>query len=111
MTRHLPLAALLLAAPVIAPGAARADDSYTLTLKNHVFEPDTLHIPAGRKVKVVVRNMDATAEEFDSDDLKREKVVAGGREATVSIGPLKPGTYAFSGEYHSATAKGRVIVE
>ena len=47
MTRHLPLAALLLAAPVIAPGAARADDSYTLTLKNHVFEPDTLHIPAG----------------------------------------------------------------
>ena len=87
------------------------DDSYTLTIQGHRFEPAKLRVPAGKKLKIVIQNQDATAEEFDSHALNREKVVPGKSAAPVFIGPLKPGRYAFVGEFHEATAKGVVIAE
>ena len=88
-----------------------AADEYILVIKNHTFEPAEIKIPAGKKIKLIVHNQDSTLEEFHSDDLKREKVILGGKKATLSIGPLKAGSYNFMGEFHEATAKGRVIAE
>ncbi len=88
-----------------------AADEYLLVIKDHTFEPAEIKIPAGQKVKLTIHNQDSTPEEFHSDDLKREKVVLGGKKATISIGPLKAGSYNFMGEFHEATAKGRVIAE
>jgi len=102
-------AACLLAIVAITHPAAAAD--YVLTIKDHRFTPDTLEIPADTKVRVLIRNQDATPEEFDSDDLHREKLVTGGGEGVVFIGPLSPGTYQFMGEFNSATARGKVIVK
>jgi plastocyanin len=90
----------------------RADqENYTLTLKDHHFAPETIEVPAGQKVKLLVRNQDDTAEEFDSYDLNREKVIAGNSEGIVIIGPLDPGTYSFTGEFHADTAHGKVVVK
>lgn len=100
------LAALGLALP-----ARAADENYELTIKDHKFLPDTLEIPAGQRVKLTVKNLDPTPEEFDSAKLHREKVIPGGGVGVVNIGPLKPGTYEFVGEYHEATAKGRIVVK
>ena len=100
-------AVALLAAPV-----ARADDpEFTLTIRDHKFEPARLEVPANVKMRLVVKNLDSTAEEFESKDLKREKVIAGGKEAVINIGPLKPGTYRFVGEYHEDTAKGEIVAK
>jgi hypothetical protein len=63
------------------------------------------------KIKLVIENQDATPEEFDSHDLNREKVIAGHSTATVFIGPLTPGRYAFTGEFHQATAKGTIVAQ
>jgi plastocyanin len=91
---------------------ALADDSsIIITLKDNRFTPDMVEIPAGKKVKLIIRNQDQAAEEFDSGDLRREKVIPGGGEGTVFIGPLEPGTYSFLGEFHPDTAKGRVVVK
>ena len=68
-------------------------------------------MPANQRVILTVVNEDATPEEFDSSALKVEKVIAGKSKGVVRIGPLKPGRYAFIGEYHEATAKGVVIAE
>lgn len=92
--------------------SARANDAEVLLIiKDHRFTPTELSVPAGKKVKLVIDNQDATPEEFESHDLNREKVIPGKSKATVWIGPLKPGSYAFVGEYHEATAKGRIIVK
>jgi plastocyanin len=91
---------------------ARAEDnSIIITLKDNRFSPDVVEIPAGKKVKLIIRNQDQAAEEFDSGDLRREKVIPGGGEGSVFIGPLEPGTYSFLGEFHPDTAKGRVVVK
>jgi plastocyanin len=91
--------------------AAMAADTpvFTLTIKDHKFDPAEVQVPANQKIELRVVNKDSTAEEFESVDLHREKVVAGNREITVSVGPLKPGTYEFFGEFNPKTARGRLV--
>lgn len=103
--------ATVLAAVMLAAPAAAAADAYTITIKNHRFEPSEITIPAGEKVKLVVKNMDPTPEEFESYELNREKVIAGDAEATIYVGPLEPGTYPFFGEFNQDTAQGRIVVK
>jgi plastocyanin len=103
--------AALLAAAMLAAPVSAADDVYTISINNHRFEPEEIIIPAGKKVKLVVKNMDATPEEFESYELDREKVIAAGGEVVIFIGPLDPGTYSFIGEFHEDTAKGRFVVK
>lgn len=88
-------------------GNAYADD-YVLTLKNHKFDPQQLTIPAGKKVRITVKNMDNTPAEFESYDLNREKVVKGGEEITVLLGPLDPGVYEIFDDFHKATTTGTI---
>jgi len=100
------IAGLLGATPALA-----AEPDYTVTIKDHRFEPAELQVPAGRKITLLVKNLDPTAEEFESKDLKRERVIPGKSEATFTLGPLKPGTYRFVGEFHESTAKGSLIAK
>ena len=107
----LKLAGALIAASLVAAPALSAEPELLLVLKNHRFEPAEVRVPAGQRVKLVVHNQDSTAEEFESHDLNREKIIPPGAKATLFIGPLKPGRYTFTGEYNEATAKGVVIAE
>jgi plastocyanin len=101
-----------LAAVLALPSAvARADDVFKITIKDHVFSPSEIKVPANKRVTITVVNQDATAEEFESSVLKVEKVIAGKSQGVVRIGPLAPGRYPFVGEYHESTAKGVVIAE
>ena len=102
---------VLAAAFLLPAGALGAAEpaSYTLTIKNHRFQPNVLNVPAGKRFKLIVRNLDATPEEFESKSLNREKVVRGHGKVTVNVGPLKPGTYKFYGEFHEKTAHGRIV--
>ena len=102
-------AALLMSASLGA--LAAGEPEFKLTIENHKFTPDTLTVPVGQKVKLVIENKDATAEEFESHALNREKVIAGKSTATIFIGPLKAGEYKFVGEFHEATAKGVIVAK
>jgi high-affinity iron transporter len=88
------------------PVAARADEPQVLEFRQHRFYPDHITVPAGQRVKIEVRNTDDTADEFESTDLNREKLVAPGGKATVFLGPLDPGSYKFFGDFHRDTAQG-----
>lgn len=90
---------------------ALAEDTFTIVFKDHRIVPQELQVPAGRKITLIVDNQDATAEEFESHSLKREKVIPAKSKATIKIGPLKPGTYEIFGEYHESTAQGRIVAK
>lgn len=107
------LHSLLFAVSLLAPGASFSADvePYTIVIKNHRMVPTELEIPAGKKIRLVVDNQDSTPEEFESHSLNREKIIPGNSKATIYIGPLKPGTYEFFGEFNEATAQGRIIVK
>lgn len=105
----------LLAAAIIAScvaGQAWADDdSYTLTINGHQFEPAELAIPAGKKVTLTVKNLNPTPSEFESADLNREKVVVGGGTVTLFVGPLRPGSYEFFDDFHADTPHGHITAK
>lgn len=101
------IAACLLA--VAAP--ASADDGPHLTIRDHRFEPSRLEVPAGTKFRLTIKNEDATAEEFESSELHREKVVPPGQEIPLFLGPLNKGEYKFFGDYHQDTAQGVMVAK
>lgn len=103
----LPLAALALSFAAVAADPPE----FTLTIKDHKFEPAELTVPAGQKVKLKVVNADSTPEEFESHELNREKVIPGNSTASIFVGPLKPGVYPFFGEFNPKTAQGKLIVK
>jgi plastocyanin len=99
------------AAASTATPSADKPGPLTLVIQDHKFIPAEITVPANTAVAIEVINKDPLAEEFDSTDLKIEKVIAGGDTGTVRLHPLEPGRYTFVGEYHSATAKGVVIAK
>ena len=98
---------------LLAMSAASAQDpiQIELTLKDHRYDTSEIRIPANTSAVINLHNLDPTAEEFDSDALTIEKVIAGGRSGIVRIRPLDKGRYPFIGEYHSDTAQGVIVVE
>lgn len=100
----------LLLITLLLPLNAHATD-YMLTIKDHQFQPTELTVPSGTKIKLQIENQDGTPEEFDSYPLNREKVIAGHSTAIIYIGPLTPGRYPFTGEFHADTAKGVIIAQ
>ena len=95
---------------VLSPLHAKTKVFY-LVLENHVFTPTQIIIPANQKVKIVIENKDNTAEEFDSFDLNRERVIFAKRKATIFVGPLPTGEYEFFGEFHPQSARGVIVVK
>lgn len=82
-----------------------------IEIKDHLFFPSEITIPANQKVKLMVYNLDPTSEEFESYELNREKVIMGNHKAVIFIGPLPAGKYPFFGEFFPKTAQGMIIVE
>ncbi len=102
---------ILLLALLLPLSSYAADEVYSLVIKEHRFQPAEVIIPAGKKVKLLIENQDATPEEFESHSLNREKVIAGKSKATIYIGPLNPGRYTFEGEFNPKTAQGVIIAQ
>ncbi len=88
-----------------ASGVALADP-VELNLTGHKFTPADSTVPANQKFQVKIFNHDDTPAEFESHDLKVEKIVVGGGSILITVGPLKPGTYKFVDDYNPDVAFG-----
>lgn len=100
------LAVLAAAAPALADQPV-----YTVVAKDGRLTPAVLEVPAGRRFKIVIRNEGRDAIEFESRQLRKEKVLAPGAQSFVVIAPLKPGEYDYFDEFHADTAKGRIVAK
>ena len=96
-----------------APAQVRSADEIevSITIKDHRFDPAEIRVPAGKAIKLTVKNLDASAEEFESKTLKVEKIIAGNGTGVIRLKPLAKGSHKFFGEYHEKTAQGVLIVE
>ena len=104
--KKLLLLTLLLPLTVFA-----VESDYVLVIKDHQFQPAELNVPAGKKIKIVIENRDATPEEFESHTLNREKLIAANGSVSIYIGPLTVGRYPFYGEFNEATAQGVIVAK
>jgi hypothetical protein len=113
-TRHARLLAICGAAVIglFALGAHAEELAvYKLSARDGVFEPLKIEVPAGKKFKIEISNDGKGPMEFESKDLKQEKVLAAGAKSSVVINALKPGTYVFFDDYHADAPKGQIVAK
>lgn len=107
-THMTALLALAACASTLPPLPLLAAETVTLTIKDHRFTPDQVTVLAGERFRIEISNQDATPSEFESGELRVEKIVVAGGKISVMAGPLQPGTYKFFDDYHPDTAIGTV---
>jgi plastocyanin len=106
---RLVVSGLVVAAALAACGPAVEEEEVHLVIQDHQFQPAEITASAGKRIKLVIENRDDTAEEFESHTMKAEKVIGPKTTATVTVGPLEPGSYEFFGEFNQDTAQGTLV--
>ncbi len=86
-------------------------NEFLVQIKNHSFIPNTINIDANKPFKLIIENLDNTLEEFESDDLKKEKLVGANKKIIINVQALATGEYKFYGDFHQKTAQGKIIVK
>ncbi len=83
-------------------GAARADDDpvFRIEFNDGVVTPSRLEVPANRRIILDLHNVGQTPAEFESNQLRKEKVLAPGANSALVIRTLEPGEYDFFDDFH-----------
>jgi hypothetical protein len=98
---------------LLAPGGpAHSAEPFVAAVefKDGVVTPNRIEAPAGVPIRIEAANAGAAAAEFESKDLRREKIIAFGGKVTISLPDLKPGEYQFFDDFHPE-AKGVLVVK
>jgi heme/copper-type cytochrome/quinol oxidase subunit 2 len=98
---RLRAAALLLTSLVSSSMPALADDpTFKIDIKDGVITPLAMEVPANTRIRLEITNSGTSPAEFESVQLKKEKVIAGGNTTVMVIRNLDPGTYDFFDDFH-----------
>jgi plastocyanin len=100
---------------VCALSAATAFAADLLTFKLEMadgkFNPARIEVPAGQRIKIEIHNVGKSAAEFESVELRKEKVLAPGAQSFVVIAPLRPGEYKFFDDFHLNMPQGAIVAK
>ena len=111
----LPASAIGLFASLLlyAPAPAWADElpTFAVVAKDGLLLPARIEVPAGRRVKLVLKNEGRNPVEFENLDMRVEKVLAPGATSFVIVPSLKAGSYRFVDEFHPATGQMLLIAK
>ena len=103
------LCSVLLA--VSLPASAKDLPTYRLECNNGVFTPLKLEVPAGTKFRLEIYNTGTEAVEFESKQLRKEKVLSPKSSSFVVIYPLDPGQYDFFDDFHLSSPHGSIVAK
>jgi hypothetical protein len=81
-------------------GASVEEPTFRIEFRDGVISPARLQVPANTRFRLELKNLGKTPAEFESAELKKEKVLAGESESVLVIRTLDPGEYAFFDDFH-----------
>lgn len=103
-----PVLVVLAVAALGTAGTVAAQDgpvTFSVVIARGRIIPAQLDVPAGRKIRLALRNEGPGPAEFENLKLRIEKVLASGVSSVVVIHPLRPGSYRFVDEFHPDTGQ------
>lgn len=109
--RMLKLAALIVAGSLAVSAYAGEEVTVQLVARDGKFFPPELVVPPGRKIRIEIRNEGKDAVEFESTELRKEKVLAPGSKSVIVVVAQQPGRYTFFDEFHPTTGQGVLVVK
>lgn len=84
-----------------ASGAIGADEpTFRIEFSDGLITPLQLDVPANTRFRIELVNLGSTPVEFESLQLRKEKVIGPGNQAVMVIRRLDPGTYDFFDDFH-----------
>jgi hypothetical protein len=101
----------LLLAVVNAAAPLRAAEEPTFTLEFHdgIVSPLRIEVPANTRFKLELRNTGETPAEFESGELRKEKVLSPNSTSILVFRTLDPGQYVFFDDFHPDAAKAVIV--
>jgi hypothetical protein len=81
---------------------SRADEMplFKIEMRDGTINPARIEVPANVPFKLEITNSGTSPVEFESNELKREKVLAGGSTSSIVFRRLEPGEYPFFDDFH-----------
>ncbi|HCH49105.1 MAG TPA: cupredoxin domain-containing protein [Proteus sp.] len=111
MIKHLSKYILLLLLMVSSTLFAAEKYTVELEMRDGELIPQLLEVPAKTPIRIKIRNTGTSPVEFESTQLRKEKVLAPGASSVVVIAPLKPGRYTFFDDFHLSHPQGEIIAK
>ncbi len=110
---HLVTFSAVLLAVCALTAQTECSDSPIFTIRAEAghFTPSQLEVAANQPFTVRVTSAEKTPIEFESFELRRERVVRPGETISVNMPPLGPGTYKFFDDFHRDTPEGAIVVK
>ena len=84
--------------------------TYLIEMKDGELVPAELIVPEKTKFRLLIRNIGTKPAEFESNQLRQEKVLFMGAETSVVIIPLDNGSYDYFDDF-APVMKGKIIVK
>jgi hypothetical protein len=105
-------AALAWAVAVPLAGAASAQEMpvFKIEMRDGTITPSVIEAPANTPFKFEISNTGQTPVEFESLELKREKVLAPGATSSIVFRRVEPGEYEFFDDFHPE-ARAKLVVK
>lgn len=104
--RRVTGATVLAAGLVLAiggPARAEGEPTFRIEFNNGKITPQRLEVPAKTRIKLELFNVGTEPAEFESKELRKEKVLAPGANSVLVIRTLDPGQYDFFDDFHLDT--------
>lgn len=80
--------------------AEEEEPTFRVEFRDGAVTPLRLEVPAKRRFRLELHNLGQTPAEFESRELRKEKVLAAGTVSTLVIRTLDPGEYGFFDDFH-----------
>lgn len=90
---------------------AEDEPVFTIEFEDGKVEPQRLEVPANRRFQLQLRNKGDTPAEFESNELRKEKVLAPKSTSTLVFRTLDPGEYVFFDDFHPDAPKAVLIAK
>ncbi len=105
--RFISVAALALA--FFGPASAENEPTFRIEFRDGVITPDRLEVPADTRFRIELINTGSMPAEFESLELRKEKVIAPQSQTVMVIRRLDPGEYPFFDDFHPGAAPAVLI--
>lgn len=104
-------AAFAILASAGVPAMAEDLPTFKVEMKDGVMTPLRIEVPADKPFKIEIHNTGTTPAEFESLELRKEKVVAPGAVSFVVIKRVSAGEYKFFDDFHPNAPQVTVVAK
>jgi hypothetical protein len=94
-----------------AEGQSQDEPTFSVEFHDGKVEPLRLEVPANRRFKLELRNTGSTPAEFESRELRKEKVLAPNSSSFLVFRTLDAGEYPFFDDFHPEAPRALLVAK